>query len=329
MGACFMHTCPPPKEALEERFREYPTINGTFGHTLLEQDKADDGSFVAALKKYFESAHFDARSAFHSDIGIDLHPDAEGEETVATYPGSLPSTTRRGLFGEVLAGLLTETYEYVGKHSWHVPIFLFRYHDDAFRYLFTLARDPGKKRQTIGRLGSDFIGISLNKDGEVIRIISGEAKWRKTLTQSVVDTLMLGDWIAKDKTKHKSVVNRKRSGKGVWYFVNNDPSPPSGVRQLQRLLQEHDPDGYDIAILSLQEALVVKNPKQIPKTDLILVAGNESVGREEGDCLLPFEEAPPEYTAGNDLQIVEVIFKEGEKLIDEIYASLWSGGSDA
>jgi hypothetical protein len=324
-----MHTCPPPQEALEERFEEYSTINGTFGHTLLEQINADDGSLVAALKKYFESAHLDARNVFHSDIGIDLHPDAEGEEAVVTYPGSLPSTTKRGLFGEVLAGLLTEAYEYVGKHSWQVPIFLFRYHDDAFQYLFSLARNPDKKRQTIGRLGSDFIGLSLSEDGEVVRIISGEAKWRGKLTQSVVDTLMLGGWIAKDRSKKISTSNRIRSGKGVWFFVNNEPSPPSGVRQLQRLLQEHDPDGYDAAILSLQRALIVKNHEHIPKTDLIVVASNGSATREECECLLPFEEAPPEYTAGNDLQIVEVVFEEGEKLIDEIYASLWNGGEDA
>ncbi len=46
------------------------------------------------------------------------------------------------------------------------------------------------------------------------------------------------------------------------------------------------------------------------------------------DCLLPFEEMPDAYTAGHDLQLVEVILKDGEKLIDSLYASLWSGGGD-
>jgi len=324
-----MHTCPPPKEAFKERFLECPTINGTFGHTLLEQLNVDDGSLAAALKSYFESAHLDARQVFHADIGIDLHPDAEEEEPLVTYPGSLPSTTRRGLFGEVLAGLLTETYKYVGGNNWCVPIFLFRHHDDAFQYLFTLARDPAKMRQTIGRLGSDFIGLSLNEDGEVVKIISGEAKWRKTLTQGVVDGLMLGEWIVKDKNKKKSKSNRMRSGKGVWYYLNNEPSPPSGIRQLQRLLQECDPDGYEAAILSLDKALVVKSPEPIPKTDLIVVAGNSSVTRKQSECLLPFEKVPPDYTAENNLQIMEVFFSKGEELIDKIYDSLWEGAHDA
>ncbi len=317
-----MHTCPPPKDELEEKFEEHPSVNGNFGHTLLEQIERDDGSLAAAVKDYFESAHLDARNVFHSNIGIDLHPDADGDDYVVTYPGSLPSTTRRGLFGEVLAGLLTESYEYVGKYKWCVPIFLFRHHDDAFQYLFSLARDPGRKRQTIGRLGSDFIGLTFNDDGEVVRIISGEAKWRKTLTQGVVDTLMLGKWIDDNG-------DRVRSGKGVWNGVNSEPDTPSGVRQLQRLLQEHDPEGYDAAILSLQKALVVENPKPIPKTDLIVVATNDSETRNDGECLLPWDKAPAEYTAGNDLQIMEVKFIAGEDLIDDIYSSLWQGDDDA
>ena len=324
-----MHTCSPPKDEFKERFSEYPDVNGNFGHTLLEQAKPDDGSLAEALKEYFESAHLDARDKFHADIGIDLHPDAVGDEPAAAYPVSLPRTTRRGLFGEVMAGLLTETYEFVGKHEWSVHIFLFRHHEDAFQYLFSLARHPERTRQTIGRLGSDFIGLALDEDRNVIRIISGEAKWRKTLTESVVETLMLGDWVAKDKSKKKSKENRERSGKGVWYFVNNEPKVPSGARQLQRLLQEHDPDGHDATILSLQSMLVAKNPDPIPKTDLVVVVGNGGKTRQERECLLPFEKAPNDYTAGNDLQIMEVIMTGGEELIDTIYASLWKEGEDA
>lgn len=324
-----MHTCLPPKDEFRKRFTEYPDVKGNFGHTLLEQLEADDGSLAEALKTYFESAHLDARNKFHADIGIDLHPDAAGDEPVVAYPMSLPSTTRRGLFGEVMAGLLTETYEYVGKHEWCVPIFLFRHHEDAYQYLFSLARDPDRTRQTIGRLGSDFIGLALDESRNVTRIISGEAKWRKTLSRAVVDSLMFGDWVIKDKDKPKSRRNRKRSGKGVWYFINNEPNVPSGARQLQRLLQEHDPDGHDATILSLQSILVAKNPVPIPKTDLVVVVGNGGKTRKERDCLLPFEEAPVEYTAGNDLQIMEVIMTSGEELIDRIYSSLWKEGNNA
>lgn len=318
-----LHMCPPPRDDLEERFVEDPSVNENFGHILLVQRAADDGTLAASLRPYFESAHLDARSVFHSDIGLDLHPDAAEDGSLITYPGSLPRSARRGLFGEVLAGLLTETYIYVGQHNWHVPIFLFRHHDDAFNYLFTLVRDPKQDRQVIGRLGSDFIGLCLDGDGQVIRIISGEAKWRSKLTRGRVNTLMLGKWVDNGEG------GRFRSGKGVWSSINKEPAPPSGVRQLQRLLQEHDPMGYKSTIHSLDRALVHPNPEFIPKTDLIVIAGSARANREEGERLLPFEELPEEYTAGNDLQIVEVIFNGGEELIDAIYNNLWQGGENA
>jgi hypothetical protein len=315
-----MHNCPPPIAELEERFSEYSSTNGRFGHLLLVQRERDDGTMAKVLRPYFESAHLDARQTFHADIGIDLHPDAEGDGGAQSvvYPGSLPSTTKRGLFGEAMAGLITEGYELVGGHKWRVPIFLFRYHEDARNYLFDLARNPAHVRQTLGRLGSDFIGILLDEKGAAVRFIAGEAKWRKVLHRSAVDTLMFGDWITDGNGR------RVRSGKGVWYDLNNDPPVPIGVRQLQRLLEEHNPAGYDEAILSMERALALRDRQPLPRTDLIIIAGNGAATRGEQDRLLPFAKMPLEYTAGHDLQLVELVMVDGEELIDVLYASLWS-----
>lgn len=324
-GDLAVHTCPPPTEELAERIDAQPITIGSFGHLLLVQREADDGSLAACLRPYFESAHLDARKSFHADIGIDLHPDAEGEaEAVVTYPGCLPTTTKLGLFGEVLAGLVTQNYTLVGGHAWSVPIFLFRFHDDARNYLFDLARNPGRIRQAIGRLGSDFIGLLIAEDGSVSRFISGEAKWRATLTAAVVDTLMLGPW-----TPEVPGQARVRSGKGVWYKLNADSPVPTGVRQLQRLLQENDPDGFDAAILSMEQALLVRGGTALPRTDLVVIAGNGHDERTAAQRLLPYTGVPPEYTAGNDLQLVEVVLKDGLTLINSLYDSLWSGEENA
>jgi hypothetical protein len=114
-----MHTCPPPHDALEDWLEGYPSTNGNFGHLLLLEKEINREATYQALRPYFESAHLDARQVFHADIGIDLHPDAvDGDEPSIEYPGCLPSTTRRGLFGEVMAGLVTEGYELVGAHNW-------------------------------------------------------------------------------------------------------------------------------------------------------------------------------------------------------------------
>ncbi len=313
-----MHTCPPPKSALNAWLVGYLSTNGRYGHLLLEQKDRWDQSLIDALCLYFESAHLDAREYFHAAIGIDLHPDAEEEGAHAQYPIGLPSTARRGLFGEVMAGLITESFEFIGGHKWSIPVFLFRYHYDVEKYLFDLARDPTRTRSVWGRLGSDFLGLSLGKDGSVVRFIAGEAKWRQRLQKSVIDSLLLGEWI------ENSDGERVRSGKGIWYELNNDTPVPHGVRQLQRLLLECAPEQYSAAILSMDKALVVRNAVPIPRTDLVLIAGNDVPSREKAISLIPCQDPPPEYTAGNDLQVVELILNDGEKLIDAIYDSLWT-----
>ena len=318
-----MHSCAPPKDELKKRFEENAEWIEGFGHILLEQIASDDGSLAVALKPYFESAHLDARTRFHKCIGIDLHPDAGRTKSTVTYPNSLPTNARRGLFGEVLAGLLTESYKYIGKHTWNVPAFLFRYHEDASHYLLTLARNPDRTRAVIGRHGTDFFGISLNSSGEVVRMISGEAKWRISPTPGQVEELLLGKW------KYDDTGGKMRSGDGIWRKLNDETGPLIGARQLQLILGEIDPDKFDAAIYRLEQALLLEDPKPIPNTNLIVVAGNRSPTRRRGACLLPRSEIPAEYTVSDDLQIVEVVFKEGERLIDTIYNSLWVENEDA
>jgi hypothetical protein len=133
------------------------------------------------------------------------------------------------LFGEVVAGLVTEAYqdEFVGGHPWRVPIFLFREHDDVEKYLWALRFDPARTREIYGRHGSDFIGISLNAQGEVVRVIAGEAKWRKTLTDSVIENLLHGP-----KEEDEDTGEMVHNGRGIWFEINRDSPIPHGLRQL-------------------------------------------------------------------------------------------------
>ena len=317
-----MHTCPPPRDALEDWLDEYPSTNGRYGHLLLEQKNELDRSLIDALRPYFESAHLDARTCFHAQIGIDLHPDAEEGGAHAQYPGCLPPATRRGLFGEVMAGLITENYSFVGNHRWSVPVFLFRYHTDVEKYLFDLARDPSRTRAVFGRFGSDFLGLSIGGDGSVVRLIAGEAKWRQQLRTSVIEELLHGEWTT------DSHGERIRSGKGIWYEMNRDTPIPHGLRQLQRLLQECDPIGHSAAILSMDKALVLRDAVPIPRTNFVLIVGNDVPSRKQATSLIPWELPPRDYTAEHDLQVVEVVLNDGERLIDEIYDSLWTERDD-
>lgn len=315
-----MHNCPPPEEALAYWLKAYPTIKGgNYGHLLLEQQNDPDDDLMDALRPYFESAHLDAREHFHKKIGISLHPDG-GNAPEVKYPNCLPPTAIRGLFGEVMAGLVTEAYqlEFVGKHSWRVPIFLFREHDDVEKYLWTLRYDPERVREIYGRHGTDFVGIALGNGGEVVRVISGEAKWRKTLNESSVAGLLYGP-----KERDKVTGELKHSGRGIWFEMNRDTVIPHGLRQLQYLLELRDPNGHAAAIVSIDRAVLELSPPPA-RTDLIVIAGNGAAKRANGESVIPWGQMPGDYKAGRDLQVVEVILKDGGALIDSLYASLWN-----
>ncbi|MBS9762762.1 aminotransferase [Pseudomonas mosselii] len=304
-----MHTYKLPKAVLGNWLEDFPSTVGDYGHLLLEQVGSSDAEVVKALRPYFESAHLDAREHFHEEICIDLHPDADAPGSHATYPTCLPRKTRRGLFGEVLSGMLTEHYPFVGGHNWQVPIFLFRHHEDVRNYLFALARDSGLTREVLGRHGSDFLAVAFDADGSIKRYLAGEAKWRKTLGKGVVNALLKG---------------QKGKG-GIWYQLNErDKNIPHGMRQLQRLLKARDPVEYEKAILSIDEALLVKDPKPIPRTNLILIAGIDYSSRASGTSIISQKVKPVDYLSEHDLQVVELFLADdGEDLIDAIYDSLW------
>lgn len=315
-----MHTYPPPSDALNDWLEANGTAEERYGHLLLEQIKPIDQALIDALRPYFESAHLDAREHFHSQIAIDLHPDADSTGIHACYPDCLPTKARRGLFGEVIAGLVTEAYpdEMVGKHPWSVPIFLFRFHADVEAYLWDLRYDPSRTREVYGRFGSDFVGVRLDATGMVVRVIVGEAKWRASLTPSAVASLLHGPKDVEDPVTKSKVHNNR----GIWFELNRDSPVPKGLRQLQRLLELRDPAGHAAAIVSIDEAIATDTPT-LPRTNLVMIAGNAAASREKLSVLVPWEKAPVEYTAPHDLQVVELILDNGETLIDGLYSSLW------
>ncbi|MFS2099541.1 hypothetical protein ACCC97_11305 [Variovorax sp. Varisp85] len=314
-----MHTCEVPGDTLDKWLQQYPSTAGNYGHLLLEQLGASDAALIETFRPYFESAHLDAREHFHEEIGIDLHPDAGASGAHAIYPNCLPSKTRRGLFGEVMAGMVTQHYAYVGDHEWQVPIFLFRNHEDVKSYLFALARDPSLTREVMGRHGSDFLAIALDADGKVERYLAGEAKWRKVLSGSVVESLLLGPKVDDGKG------NKVHAGKGIWHqFNERDKNLPHGMRQLQKLLKERDPDGFAAAIYSIDQALLLDHPTPIPRTNLVLICGNDYPSRGKGVPLIDWNSKPAEYKSPHDLQVVELFLTEGDKLIEDIYDCMWS-----
>lgn len=315
-----MHTAPPPKDALAAWLNNYPSEVENFGHLLLEEQDETDPAIADDLIAYFESAHLDARQCFHKLARISLHPDADDEACDAQYPNSLPLTALKGLFGEVMCGMLAESFEFIGKHEYLIPVFLFRNHEDAGQYIYTLSRDRTRTREVLGRKGDDFIGIVVNQEGKVTRFIAGEAKWRGTWTPSAVNTVMLGEKIVDPDDNTKRIHN----GKGVWYEVNRGLPVPLGLEQLHTILNECEPEKFASVIASLDRILARRNPDPVERTDLILLAGGSAPTRKAKHSLIPWDAVPEEYTVGRDLQIVELLFSNGDDLISAIYAGLWA-----
>ncbi|WP_027155544.1 aminotransferase [Mesorhizobium sp. WSM2561] len=315
-----MHTAPPPKKALNAWLSEYPSEFGNYGHLLLEERQASDANLQRDFVPYFESAHLDARGCFHKLARISLHPDASDAGCDAQYPASLPLTARKGLFGEVMSGMMSETYDFVGKHEYLIPVFLFRNHEDAGQYIYTLSRDPTRTREVLGRKGDDFIAIVVDEEDNITRFIAGEAKWRGIWSPSVVNTVMLGEKIDDPADKTKRIHN----GKGVWYEVNRALPVPLGLEQLHAILEECEPDKFAKVIASLDRILARRNPNPVERTDMILLVGGPAASRSPGQALLPWETVPDEYKAGRDLQVVELLIAEGDGLINAIYAGLWA-----
>lgn len=312
-----MHSTPPPKKALLKWLKAYPSEVENYGHLLLEQLQALDEEIKASLVPYFESAHLDARECFHRLARISLHPDDGDIGCNCQYPNALPLITRKGLFGEVMSGMFTEAYKFVGKHEWLIPVFLFRNHEDAGQYIYTLNRDPDRTREVLGRKGDDFIAIVVDKDGKVVRFIAGEAKWRGTWNASTLATVMLGPKVGPEGAK-------AHNNRGVWFEVNRALDVPLGLEQLQAILLDREPEKFASVIASLDRILAHRNPDPVERTDLILLAGGAAKKREARTSLLPWETLPKEYKAGRDLQVVEMIIEDGDDVINAIYDVLWA-----
>jgi hypothetical protein len=311
-----LHTEPPPVSTLQRLLTSTAVSSTAYSHLLLEQSVTPiDDALVGELRPYFESAHLDAREVFHKAARISLHPEDGARGAHATYPTCLPPKTTRGLFGEVMAGMIAQAYQLIGSKKWQVPIFLFRHHGPVRAYIFNLVRDPSRTREVHGRPGNDFIGLELNPDFTVTAFIAGEAKWRSDLTASAMDTIMKGNGQGKGAA-------RTFQNNGVWNEINNALAVPEGLQQLCDLLVEKDKATYQNTIVSLDEALLdVSTPP--PRTDLVFIAGNRSPSRAKGTALLPTSALPPECTSRRPLQVVELVLEGGEELIDRIYNSLW------
>ncbi|HVR53951.1 MAG TPA: hypothetical protein VMS38_29765, partial [Pseudorhodoferax sp.] len=135
----------------------------------------------------------------------------------------------------------------------------------------------------------------------------------------VTDDLLLGS-----RVKDKESGQVSRNSDGIWKGMISSLPVPHGLRQLQKILIEREPTAYASTILSLDKILALRQPVAVPRTDMVLIAGNGAKRRISGTSHVSRSVRPPEHSAARDLQVVEMFVHSGEELIKELYDTLWA-----
>lgn len=299
------------------------TPNPEYAHYVFATDQDVTEQMIPRLRRYFESAHRDARTAIHEMAGLDLHPLApSGGAAPAAYPNNLPISALKGCFGEVFAGLVTEHFELTGKWDWWVPVFLHRNHSSAVYYLKRLRRG-NPPAEIPGRGGDDFIALALDEDGIVVAVLVAEAKYRSYLPQSVCDDLVLGEKMPAKKTGTKKAKAKKAAAPdrkpGIYTQLSRAHAVPLDLSSIADILDEIAPTSYANTISSIRALELNLDAASIERVDLILLAtANAGATKEK----LP-DEKPEQYDIPRMLVCVEVEIPDAESLIPELYAGLY------
>jgi len=273
-----------------------------YEHLWLQQlRKGQWKPHLPILKEYFEAAHLDARQYFHENAGISLHPlrNLSDESEIYCYPNDLDQVTKSGLFGEVLNGFLIEHAAIIGEGSWKVPVFLFRHHQDVENHIHELNHGIRRRKRTVGRLGNDCLGITVDDTGKVTGIITGESKFRSYLPEKVGATL--------NKKVHESFCN--------------EADVPVNLMKLTRLLETKDPDRYQNTIASL-EALNKKQQTNYTRQHIysLIVCKTK---KNYPPTYIDQTQKHKSYTIKRPLQTVEVIISDGKDLLENLYDCLY------
>ena len=281
-------TAPP-----EYRLRVWREVNGNFSPVRDE------------LIAYAQEALDDARRRIRKGFEDDLSPfKGSPYDPAAHYPAMLNRITLQGYLGETLAGLAVEHFGAFGHSDWHVPAFLFRFHDTEFQHLDEInerllsgdSRDPDAlSERRPGRTGDDAIAFRIDASGKITNVLTLEAKCLGTS-----NTATIQDAYEKLSAGH----NR-----------------PSGVRELISLLSEYDStqaQDWGARLLAFWR----EGFHTAKRSDgLCYTVGHWPVKPPTRVSWLPHAAPHPSYTAKRGLEAMEFQLEELDGLVDILYRS--------
>jgi hypothetical protein len=265
------------------------TANPPYVHTLLAEESTERAQGLAALGELAQEAHDDARRRVERLLAISLDPlERDRPLQWPAYPDSLHTTVLQGYLGELLAGVIAETYDPHGR-TWSVPAFLFRGHAAAFQDIERRRQLGGPARPIPGRTGDDAFAFEMNEDDEVTAWLWGEAK----CTYDHSSTLIA------DGHAQLSIPIQL----------------PVDLLQLIEVLSESQLPDADRWIAAIRE--MIRRPDPPPRFDMfVYVCGRKPV---RNPTWISSEAPHSRYGAAGPLQAIEVHLDEFDDVMIAVY----------
>lgn len=285
-----------PVPTVQDWLRQLSFSNGSaqYSHRVLKEDPAVRAAILAVLKKYFDDAHEDARRRIRKAAGISLDPLGvpDPRDPSTDYPTKLPKTTLQGYLGEILAGLVIETYGPCSLGGWEVPAHFCRHHNIAFQYLEKLRAGARPMRAIPGRTGNDCAAFRRDAAGAIVAFLHCEAKC--TLQHN------------------RALLNH------AYEQVGNGGPKPESMMELIEVLEEKGGAGADGWVAALRVLWLSDPPPagyqrydaihyvcgQVPVRDASWVVGSTP---------------DPRYTGARHLEVIEVHLDDVESLLTTLY----------
>lgn len=238
------------------------------------------------------NAHSDAIDHLNRLIGNSLDP-IQSEQPVAStfYPHGLPLATKKGYFGELLAGAIAENFSPLGV-NWKVPAYLFRFHTVAFQTLESL-RNEEEINAIPGRTGDDCIAFSRDEHGTIRKCLFCEAKCTGSHDSSMISEA------------HEQISSSKKL--------------PVDLMRLKEILVGRSDEESRTWSEAIQE-LYLKLPTDYERCDFIAyVYGQKPILKKAWiSCLNPH----PKYIGGRRLEVAEIYLSGLDSMVQTVYDNL-------
>jgi hypothetical protein len=261
----------------------------------------------AALREelidYAQEALDDARARIRKGFEDNLSPFSDPvDDPAAHYPAMLNRITLQGYLGETLAGLAVEHFGAFGKNDWHVPAFLFRFHDQEFQHLdlinerFLMGQPHApdtEKEMRPGRTGDDALAFRLDVQGKITHVLALEAKCLATSNTGTIS-----------EAHGKLAAGQRR---------------PSGIRELITLLSDYETDAAQEWVARLLELYRDGFRTAKRRDGLAYTVGHWPVRPASRMSWLPSDAPHNSYTADRRFDAMEFQLEDLKGLVDTLY----------